>query len=526
MTENAVIPISLVAHTVFCPRRAWLEAAGERVESVAIAAGQAAHARVDRPSQASDARAVEVSHEQLGIVGRCDVVRDQRMVIEYKSTPLRRKPEVTDPQRVQIALQVICLRDAGVPIDEAAVYFTNHKKHIPVGLTPPELRTAAEWVARTREVVESEQPPQPLLDDPRCRGCSHSNVCLPEEVRGTKPKRRIMPADPAGQMVHLTTPGARASIRSGRLVVVKGDDQLASIPMEQVMGVVVHGNIDLSSALIRELLWQGKPLTWASDRGRTIGFATPTRRANGLARVRQHVASHEGRIGIARAIVTGKVLNQATLLRRNVPDSTAPASIRRSAELIKMASSLNELAGLEGLSAAAYFREFPKLLRGAAAPDFVKAWPGRTGRTARDPLNAALNFVYGMLLADVTAAVVSCGLDPHAGFLHSPGRNKPALALDLMEEFRAPIADSVVMGAINNGELTVAMFSTTLGDARLREIGRNRLVAAYERRVATVIKHPVFGYSVTWRRTIEVQARLMLAAIDGTQPEYRPMRIR
>ena len=141
-------------------------------------------------------------------------------------------------------------------------------------------------------------------------------------------------------------------------------------------------------------------------------------------------------------------------------------------------------------------------------------------------MNATLNYVYGMLLADMIRAVVACGLDPHAGFLHSSNRNKPALALDLCEEFRAPIADSVVVGAFNNGELSSGDFTAALGPTRLRERGRRALIAAYERRAQTRFRHPIFGYSVTWRRAMEVQARMLLGVIDGTQREYIGIRIR
>ncbi|WP_285118641.1 CRISPR-associated endonuclease Cas1 [Propionibacterium freudenreichii] len=118
------------------------------------------------------------------------------------------------------------------------------------------------------------------------------------------------------------------------------------------------------------------------------------------------------------------------------------------------------------------------------------------------------------------------GLDPHGGFLHSPSRNKPALALDLMEEFRAPVADSAVITCINNQTLTADMFSHTLGDVRLTRAGIAALTSAYERRVTTDIKHPTFGYPATWRRTMEIQARLLLGFIDGTRSEYIGMTVR
>lgn len=153
--------------------------------------------------------------------------------------------------------------------------------------------------------------------------------------------------------------------------------------------------------------------------------------------------------------------------------------------------------------------------------EFAEAWPGRQGRGAGDPLNVALNVAYGLLAADAVRAVVAAGLDPHIGVLHSSARNKPALALDLMEEFRPVVADSVVVGAINNGELRTSMFSRALGDARLRDNGRRALIACYERRMATEFTHPLFKYKVTWRRAMEVQARMVLGVLDGTRMDYR-----
>jgi CRISP-associated protein Cas1 len=156
----------------------------------------------------------------------------------------------------------------------------------------------------------------------------------------------------------------------------------------------------------------------------------------------------------------------------------------------------------------------------------AKGFRTRTRRPATDPVNAALNYAYGLLVSDVIRAILACGLDPHAGFLHSPERNKPALALDLCEEFRAPVADSVVLGAFNNGELDAKDFTGVLGTVSLRDKGRKQLIAAYERRVGQEFRHPTFGYSVTWRRAMEIQARMVLGAIDGTQPSYKSVRIR
>lgn len=526
------LPISLIAHTVYCPRRAWLEANGDRVDSAAIQAGQLAHGRVDDPraSRPLTLRSVEIAHPELGVTGRCDVLRGDLSsgveVVEYKSTPVRRRAEVRPAHVVQLTLQRLCLERMGVEVLDQAIYFTNHEllQSIPVGKA--ERDAAIDWVHQTRALVDSQSAPEPLEDDPRCAGCSHAEVCLPDEHHLRRQSRSISVANPDAEIVHLLTLGSRASLRSGRLRVVKGDDELASVPFERVLGLVVHGNIDLSSALIRECLWSGLTLVWCSSRGRVTGWAHSAESPAGMTRVQQHARSLQGDLPLAKEMLATKVSNQATQLRRNA-DAVAEAvtGMRSICSQMKSASSIEALYGLEGHAAAVYFDGFTRMVRSAglwACAD----WPGRRGRGAADPLNAALNFTYGLLLGDCIRGLVACGLDPMAGFVHSSSRNKPALALDLMEEFRAPIADSVVVGALNNGELRRNMCIRVLGDARLTEAGRRALTAAYERRLQTEIKHPVFGYRVTWRRCIEVQARLLRGALDGSQPRYSGMRTR
>lgn len=288
----------------------------------------------------------------------------------------------------------------------------------------------------------------------------------------------------------------------------------------------MHGNVDLSSALVRELLWRGLCVLWCSSAGRLVGWAHSASSPNGLARVRQHEAAAEGRLGLAREFVTAKISNQATLLRRLGSMDSNIAGIRTLQRRAGAARSLDELLGIEGDAAARYFGAFATMLKPGPRLAMASSFHGRVRRPATDPLNAALNYTYMLLLADLVRAISACGLDPHAGFLHSSGRNKPALALDLAEEFRSPIADSTVIRAANNGELQARDFSSSLGAVRLTDRGRKSLVSAYERRVTSTFQHPTFRYEVSWRRAMEVQARLVLGVLDGTQPRYVGIRTR
>lgn len=522
-TNPDSLPIGLVAHYVFCPRRAWLEAHGERTDTAQMAIGVRDHRAVDdeTTSRGDRLRAVEVSSARLGVHGRCDTVEigtDGRLtVVEHKAAPLRRRSVVTDAQRTQLALQVECLREAGHVIAGAAVWFSTTRRRVTVRLTEEAIAAARQAVSATRDVLGARRPPPPLEDDDRCRHCSHVAVCLPDEHRGRVPARRIGVADPLGRVLHLSTPGSRARLRRGRIeVVVAGEEEPATVPLGQVAGLVVHGNADVSSALIRETLARGYPIVWCSWSGRVVGWASSADGPNGDARVVQHRLAEQVRQEFARAAVRGKILNQRHVLRRHklAGRDELLALARRTDD----ARSVQELVGLEGAAAARYFGVFGLALRPAWA-----TFSGRTARPARDPINAALNLAYGLLLGDVLRAIVACGLDPSGGVLHSAGRNKPALALDLMEEFRPLVADSTVLWAVNNGELKPGDVRDDLGVVRLTQRGRKALIATYERRVGSEFRHPRFGYRVTWRRAMEIQARLFLAVVMGEADRYEPI---
>lgn len=222
------------------------------------------------------------------------------------------------------------------------------------------------------------------------------------------------------------------------------------------MGLVVHGNVDVSSALIREMMWRGHSVVWCSGRGRVVGAARSTRSSNGRARVQQHVASAEGRLDLAREFIASKVSNQATQLRRSSRFGVGGEveRMRHIAKNIGNAARVGQILGFEGEAAAIYFGAISGCIAKSADQRFLAEWKGRRGRHSPDPLNAALSYAYGLLLADCVRSLHACGLDPHAGFVHSSVRNKPALALDLMEQFRPVVADSAVLSAINNGQLT------------------------------------------------------------------------
>ncbi|OZG65050.1 CRISPR-associated endonuclease Cas1 [Bifidobacterium eulemuris] len=530
MNDEDPIPISLVANYIFCPRRAWLESVGESIDSEQMAHGFYDHRKVDRTGGASDAdafHAVNVRHEEWGISGKLDAAQmtDDGVVIrEYKATPVKRAMTVTEAMRIQLALQASCLNDMGYRVAGTEIFFTTHHRRVEVDLNEDDYAAAKQAVDETRALINSDTAPDPLEDDPRCMRCSHVGICLPEERKLCAVTRRIVVSSPDNQVTHLTTPGAKAFSRAGRMVVFKEGEELASVPLDSIQGLQIHGNTDLSSGLIRELMWRDIPIMWCSGSGRLYGWSVPSYGPNGAQRVEQHVASHEGRLGLAREFIAAKIRNQTVLLRRSDRDNPALEQMRRIERQVENTNRWQDVLGLEGEAASLYFSQFGCLIKPEKRADWV--WTARMRRPAPDPLNALLDYAYTLLLSDCVRAIVACGLDAHAGFLHSSNRNKPALALDLMEEFRAPIADSVVQTVVNNGEVRASGFVHSLGSTRMDDNTRKALVKAYERRMETELTHPMFGYKASWRRIVEIQARMILGYLDGSQARYKGIRIR
>lgn len=523
--DHASLTIGVVAHHEFCPRRAWLEVHGERTDTAQVAEGLRDHRTVDdaRTSRGERRRAVDVASEQLGVHGRADSVEvstgGKITVVEHKAVPVRRSSTVTEPTRIQLALHAICLQEQGHDVAGAAVWFSTIRRRVDVRLTRDLIARAREAVVATRATLAASGPPPPLEDDDRCRRCSHVSVCLPDEHRKRVPARRIGVGDPLGRVLHLSTPGSRASLRRGRIEVTSRASDPVHVPLGHVAGLVVHGNADVSSALSREMLERGFPIVWCAWSGRVVGWAAPANGPNGELRGAQHRLSGAVRLHVARALIAGKIRNQRYLLRRHRLEARDElAQLTRQAE---GAGSTEQLVGIEGIAAKRYFEVLPNAIKPAWA-----RLTGRSRRPARDPVNAALNVTYGLLLSDVLRAIVACGLDPYGGVLHSAKRNKPALALDLMEELRPVIADATVVWALNNGELRVGDFRDEHGVVRLTERGRKALIATYERRVGSEFRHPVFGYRVTWRRAMEIQARMVLAVVAGERDGYEPIVLR
>ena len=309
------------------------------------------------------------------------------------------------------------------------------------------------------------------------------------------------------------------------------------VPLMKIDRVVVQGNATLTSPAIAALLERQAEITFLDLYGRFQGHLAPAFSKNGQLRLAQTAAHVDParQLALARAFVLGKAANMRTMLLRanRKRDNEALAS---AAEAIRQAmlavaalaadtapvdpahpqadSAYGRLQGQEGAATAAYFGCFRHLLN---QPEL---FAGRTRRPPRDPVNALLSYGYTILLNQVASAICAVGLDPYVGYLHSTQYGKPALALDLMEEFRPLIVDSVVLSVFNNGILGEGDFVQEFGGWRLTDTGRRTFLTKLEARFDETILHPTFDYQATYRRCLELQARLLAKTLTGEIDAY------
>jgi CRISPR-associated protein Cas1 len=526
----------------------WVD--GLFADSADTVQGRFVHRRVDEvrgdlpeaeqvaPDEPIHARSLTLSDAEHGIIAKIDLVEagdGSVSPVDYKRGVPPDTPErAWEPERVQVCAQALVLRHNGYRCTEGVLYFAGARERVKVPITDALVTRTLELLAEARSAAGKPEPPPPLVNSPKCPRCSLVGICLPDETHmvahpdelpsvAKADVRLLYAARPDATPLYVTEPGARVG-RTGERIVVRADDRtLADVRMIDVSEVAVFGNVQVSTQAIQELAQRECPVTYFSGGGYfyAILHGMPARTAH--LRIRQHAvaADEQASLTFARQIVRGKILNQRTLLRRNakdLPERVVP-QMRRLALGALRAPSRQALLGIEGAAANLYFAHAHRMLTDDVGTFHFEE---RNKRPPRDAVNALLSLGYAMLAKDLTVTCLSVGMEPYVGVFHQPGRGRPALALDLMEEFRPIIVDSVVINVINRGMLGREDFVARGGAVALNPSGRRRFIEAYEQRMGTTVTHPVFGYQVSYRRTLEVQVRLFARAVRGEVPRYMP----
>lgn len=543
-----LVPARMVNEFTYCPRLFFLEWVQARfADNEDTVEGRYVHRAVDQSTGGAPlpgegelvaARSVMLSSPALGLVAKVDLIEADgehvRPIDTKRGSPPDTPERSWEPERIQLCVQGLLLREAGYECGEGVLYFAEARRRVVVPFDDELVARTLHLLKDLREAAGRDLPPPPLVDSPKCPRCSLVGICLPDEVnllasRSTRPPRRLLPRDPSHRPLYVTEQGTTVGKREGRVEISRKGESIHSVRLLDVSQLCVFGNVQVTTQLLRELFARDVPVCWFSHGGWFSGMAEGLPSKHVELRRRQVALAHQGGLDIARRLVEGKIRNSRTLLRRNARERSEQTldSLRVLADQAAQATTIAALLGVEGAAARMYFSVFMTMLReDLRLPGRAFSFDGRSRRPPLDPVNCLLSYAYALLTKDLTAMTFAVGFDPYLGFYHRPRFGRPALALDLAEEFRPLIAESVVLNLINNGEARASHFVVRAGGVALTPDGRRAILAAHERRLDTEIRHPIFGYTITYRRVLDVQARILAAHILGEVPAYVPFTTR
>jgi CRISP-associated protein Cas1 len=331
--------------------------------------------------------------------------------------------------------------------------------------------------------------------------------------------------------LYVVEQGCKVNRESRRLIVTRDEAVITRAPVIQLSQVIVFGNVQFTTPALKLLLDEGVEVVLLSRYGRFYGRLVGPTTGHGALRVAQIVRSRDADYALrtAQSMVEGKVRNLRVFLQRYARRMDS-SDIHAAADAIDLllprihrTTVLNSLLGVEGQATAIYFGVWKNLLK----PPW--RFDRRNRRPPADPVNVLLSLGYTLLQQNVLGAVLAAGLDPYVGFLHQLDYNRPSLALDLMEEFRPLIVDSVALRCLNNEILTPDHFTPGDDPQRpivLSEIGVRLFIRELETRLTQTFKHPQTGEQITYRRLFHLQAYDLAAALElDTQNRDAPERV-
>ncbi len=332
-------------------------------------------------------------------------------------------------------------------------------------------------------------------------------------------------------VLYITTPGAYLCLHDQAVEVRRDGLPPVRVPRHHLNAIVCLGPTTVSPPLMQSCAEDGIGVVFCTEQGRFLARVVGPQDGNVLLRRAQYRAADDPtkRLAVARAMVTGKLHNCRTLLRRwarEHPDADGTAAISAAAEsltgmiaALPAVSDLDVLRGHEGLGAKTYFAVFPHLLRG----DPAFAWTVRSHRPPMDPTNAVLSFLYSVLASECGSAAQGVGLDSQVGFLHVEKPGRPALSLDLMEEFRPLLADRLLITLVNRRQLSASHIERQeTGACLLTDAGRRLVLGAWHERKRETLTHPFLNEETEWGLCPHLQSRLLARYLRGDCDAYPP----
>ena len=566
------LPARMINEHVYCPRLFYFEQVeGVFVDNEHTVEGSVQHKRVDKEGRSAPApdedpeepvvvRSITLSSEEHRVIAKLDLTEfdgGRATPVDYKHGRPMAADDGVDvwPNDREMAVQGLVLRANGYRSDEGVVFYQKTTQRVRVPFDDETMAWAERAIEDAWVTAAATEMPPPLVDSPKCPGCSLVGICMPDEtwhlksyasnggtgqlalfetgprVPDVSPERaaRLLVAPRAElRPLYLDSPKLRVGKSGGVLRIKERDKVVQDARINEINQVNLMGAVQISTQAVQELCRAEKPICYFTQGGWFYGVTTGLGTKNVFLRRAQFRLAEEDWfcLRLARKLVAGKIRNQRTMLLRNhiEPPERDLRELKRLVGRAETADSLGELLGLEGWAARIYFGSFAGMVKrerdGDAEPGLTFDFAARNRRPPRDPVNALLSLGYSLLSKDLTVACHAVGFDPMIGFYHQPQHGRPALALDLMEPLRPLVADSAVLSAVNTRMVSERDFVTAGQAVSLTPGGRKGFFRAYEARMETLVTHPFFGYRVSYRRLLEIQVRLLAKTLQGELGEY------
>jgi len=559
---NHPIPIRMLNEIQYCERLFYFMHVQKLFdENVDTVEGSAQHERAERSKRPSkmgpkelwgDApRSLKLGDELLNITGVLDAVSHEEnswipVESKHSSAPDGLNPFKVDGfllegsawpnDQIQLCAQGLLLNANGYPCEYGYLFYRGNKKKVKIYFTEDLIAATKYYIKKAHEILalsgNESAIPKPLIDSNKCFRCSLNYICLPDETNyllgASSTIRKIVPSRADGGVLYVSEPGAKLGKSGEELIIQYKDGQKQGVPIKDIIQVSLIGNVQCSTQLLHFLMQSNIHVSYLSSHGRLIGVSSSLVTKNVLTRQQQFIkfTNPEFGLNLAKQIVYAKIRNQRTLLRRNGGSEVKEilTDLKSLSDSALNVLSIEQLRGIEGISAKRYFAGFPFMLKNELRE--LNLMKGRNRRPPKDPVNVLLSLGYTLLTRDIHAACGSVGLDPMFGCYHRPEAGRPALVLDVMETFRPLIVDSIVIRALNTGEISLKDFYIGKDSCQLLKHGRDSFFAIYERRMHETITEPIFGYKISYRRMLDLHIRMLARYIEGELPEYKPLMTR
>lgn len=546
-SSEPLVRVMALHALAYCERLFYLEEVEEiKLADASVFAGRTLHEELRQAGEeAGDWVVMELSSETLGIKGKVDCLRRRDgNIIPYEHKRGRSRKDGKTPGAwpsdvIQVSAYAMLLEEeTGKKVPEGRVRYHADNATVRIPLDESAKAFVKKSISRAKELRAKMERPPVSSNDRLCIKCSLAPVCLPEEERLMSDSSwepvRLFPKSRELKTVHVTTHGTRVSRSGDTLKVESTEGEVKNFPIKEVGSVILYGYPQITTQAIHLCAANDISVHWVSA-GQRYLTGTPTSSAGVQKKIRQFQAlSNPGiSLSLARKLSMAKIeialryILRATRKMDRTNDKLSESIIvmRNSLKECAKSEGIDSLRGHEGMAGKAYFSAFPLLLRSDLPVDMN--FTGRNRRPPKDRINALLGFGYALLYQSIYQSVISVGLEPAFGFFHSPRSSAYPLVLDLMELFRVSVWDIALIGSLNRMQWDpISDFSVTEGRVWLSNEGRKKAIQIFEQRLQETWRHPVTGYSLTYSRLMELEARLLEKEWSGSPGLFARMRLR